>query len=224
MATGETMDLLGEGLCRGTTGQLLRERRSPQCQVTLLVSENLPLLSSNFFSYACELLYLLLILHIGRDIDRHRRSSQLHRQQTSLHDSSYSSRLIQGDFIQAHLAEISTEGGPKLLSTPKTSRFVIQRFQMWLSLVFWLTDITEHLLSGLQGLSVSEGLRKLRATPLNLAVKMEIRYGKTSWNGLHNKATCIGLLILLLLHCSPCPLFYQATYFHQCPQKKYFIL
>lgn len=118
------MDLFSEGLCRGTTGQLRHERRSPQCQVTLLVRENRSLLSSNLLSYACELSYLLLILHIGRDIDRHKRSSQLHRQETPLHDSSYSSRLIQGDFIQAHLTEISTEGGPKLLTTPKISRLV----------------------------------------------------------------------------------------------------
>lgn len=53
-------------------------------------------------------------------------------------------------------------------------------------------------MSDLQGLSVSEGLRKLRATPLNLAVKMEIRYGKT-FNGLHSKATYIGLFILLFV-------------------------
>lgn len=43
---------------------------------------------------------------------------------------------------------------------------------------------------------MSEGLRKLRATPLNLAVKMEIRYGKT-FKGLHSKTTCTGLFIIV---------------------------
>lgn len=42
---------------------------------------------------------------------------------------------------------------------------------------FWFTENNkEQLVSTLKGLSVSERMRKLRAMPLNLANKMEIRY------------------------------------------------
>lgn len=78
---------------------------------------------------------------------RARHSSQLHRHQASSHDSSHPSRPLQGDFVQADAEENITEEKEK-----------------------------EQLVSNLRGLSVSEGMRKLRATPLSLAEKMELRY------------------------------------------------
>lgn len=42
---------------------------------------------------------------------------------------------------------------------------------------FWFTENKrEQLVCNLRGLSASEGMRKLRAMPLSLADKMEIRY------------------------------------------------
>lgn len=86
--------------------------------------------------YACELLYLTFV-HAGPNSDaviswRARRSSELHRHQTAPHDSSHPSRLIQDDFVQAHVEEIGTEGGPKmlkLLTTPNTRQlwFTVSR-------------------------------------------------------------------------------------------------
>ncbi|XP_051244904.1 transmembrane channel-like protein 6 [Dicentrarchus labrax] len=79
---------------------------------------------------------------------RTRRSgqSQLHQHQTSSHVSPHTSRTIQEDTVQADMEEISTEENKK-----------------------------EQLVSNLRGLSASEGMRKLRAMPLSLADKMEIR-------------------------------------------------
>ncbi|XP_070779500.1 transmembrane channel-like protein 6 [Enoplosus armatus] len=77
---------------------------------------------------------------------RARNTSRLHQHQTSSHDSSHASRPIQDDFVQADTEEISTEENKK-----------------------------EQLVSNLRGLSVTEGMRKLRAMPLSLADKMEIR-------------------------------------------------
>ncbi|XP_044037256.1 transmembrane channel-like protein 6 [Siniperca chuatsi] len=77
---------------------------------------------------------------------RARHSSQLHRHQTSSHDSSHPSRPIQDDTVQADMEEISNEENKR-----------------------------EQLVSNLRGLTVSEGMRKLRAMPLSLADKMEIR-------------------------------------------------
>ncbi|XP_019116582.2 transmembrane channel-like protein 6 [Larimichthys crocea] len=67
-------------------------------------------------------------------------------QQTSSHASSQPSRHIQNDFVEADMEEINTEENNK-----------------------------EQLVSTLKGLSVSERMRKLRAMPLNLENKMEIR-------------------------------------------------
>ncbi|XP_042361831.1 transmembrane channel-like protein 6 [Plectropomus leopardus] len=75
-----------------------------------------------------------------------RGSSQRHRYQTSTHDSSHPSRPIQDDFVQADTEEISPEENKK-----------------------------EQLVSNIRGLSVNEGMRKLKATPLSLADKMEVR-------------------------------------------------
>ncbi|XP_071329673.1 transmembrane channel-like protein 6 [Trachinotus anak] len=73
------------------------------------------------------------------------RRSQLRRSQKTSRDSSHPSRLIQVDFSEDDVEEISTEGEQ------------------------------EKLASSLRGLSVSEGVGKLRAMPLSLTDKMEIR-------------------------------------------------
>ncbi|KAM9346651.1 transmembrane channel-like protein 6 [Symphorus nematophorus] len=89
---------------------------------------------------------------------RARRSSQLHRQQTSSHNPSRPGRPIQENFVQADIEEISSEVDNLVLSN------------------FWFTENKkEQLLSNLRGLSASEGMRKLRAMPLSLADKVEIR-------------------------------------------------
>ncbi|XP_068574701.1 transmembrane channel-like protein 6 [Cebidichthys violaceus] len=75
-----------------------------------------------------------------------RESSQLYRQQTSSCDSSHPSRTIPEDVEQADMEEVSTEENNK-----------------------------RQLVLDLRGLSVSEGMRKLRATPLSLADKMDVR-------------------------------------------------
>ncbi|KAM6913385.1 transmembrane channel-like protein 6 [Lycodopsis pacificus] len=77
---------------------------------------------------------------------RGRESSQLHRQQTSSCDSSHPSRTIREDVEQADVEEVGTEGNKK-----------------------------RQLMLDLRGLSASEGMRKLRATPLSLADKMHVR-------------------------------------------------
>ncbi|XP_039977262.1 transmembrane channel-like protein 6 isoform X3 [Xiphias gladius] len=74
------------------------------------------------------------------------RHSQLRRHQTSSRDSSHPSRSIQVDFSEADVAGLSAEDNKR-----------------------------EQLVSNLRGLSVSEGMRKLRAMPLSLANKMELR-------------------------------------------------
>ncbi|XP_039681476.1 transmembrane channel-like protein 6 isoform X4 [Perca fluviatilis] len=81
-------------------------------------------------------------------IPRHARNlSPLHRHQTSSQDSSQPSRPMQEDSVQANIEEeISNEENKK-----------------------------EQLVSILRGLSVSEGMRKLQASPLSLAEKMEVR-------------------------------------------------
>ncbi|XP_059203092.1 transmembrane channel-like protein 6 [Centropristis striata] len=80
-------------------------------------------------------------------IPQHARdSSQQHRHQAVSHDSPQPSRPIQEDLIQAETEEISSEENKK-----------------------------ERLVSNLRGLSVSEGMRKLRGTSLSLADKMEVR-------------------------------------------------
>ncbi|KAL3053701.1 hypothetical protein OYC64_006094 [Pagothenia borchgrevinki] len=66
--------------------------------------------------------------------------------QTSSHDSSHHSKSIQADFVQEEMEEISAE-----------------------------ENKYEQLVSNLRGLSVSEAMRKLRATPLSLADKMRVR-------------------------------------------------
>ncbi|XP_078125358.1 transmembrane channel-like protein 6 isoform X2 [Sander vitreus] len=80
-------------------------------------------------------------------IPRHARNlSRLHQHQTC-QDSSQPSRPMQEDFVQANIEEeISNEENKK-----------------------------EQLVSILRGLSVSEGMSKLRASPLSLADKMEVR-------------------------------------------------
>nr|XP_046272062.1 transmembrane channel-like protein 6 isoform X2 [Scatophagus argus] len=75
-----------------------------------------------------------------------RHSPQPRQHQTSSHDSSHPSRPIQEGFLQADMEDMISEENKK-----------------------------EQLLSDLQGLSVSEGMRKLRAMPLCLRDKMEIR-------------------------------------------------
>ncbi|XP_063760737.1 LOW QUALITY PROTEIN: transmembrane channel-like protein 6 [Eleginops maclovinus] len=75
-----------------------------------------------------------------------RDTSQLHQPQTSSHDSCHPSGPIQGDFVQEDMEEISAE-----------------------------ENQNEQLVSKLRGLSVSEAMRKLRATPLSLADKMRVR-------------------------------------------------
>lgn len=61
----------------------------------------------------------------------------------------------------------------QLLIAPNIQRLVIN----WSFLTFWFTENKkQQLVSNLRGLSVSERLRKLRAMPLSLADKMEIRY------------------------------------------------
>ncbi|XP_076609805.1 transmembrane channel-like protein 6 [Chaetodon auriga] len=77
---------------------------------------------------------------------RARHSSRLHRHQASSHDSSHPSRPLQDDSVQADAEENITEENKR-----------------------------EQLVSNLRGLSVSEGMRKLRAMPLSLAEKMELR-------------------------------------------------
>ncbi|XP_070838187.1 transmembrane channel-like protein 6 [Chaetodon trifascialis] len=77
---------------------------------------------------------------------RARHSSQLHRHQAPSHGSSHPSRPLQDDSVQADAEENITE-----------------------------EKEMEQLVSNLRGLSVSEGMRKLRATPLSLAEKMELR-------------------------------------------------
>lgn len=74
------------------------------------------------------------------------RSSQLHRHQTTSQDSSHHSRPIQDNFALTDLEEISSEENKK-----------------------------EQLVSSLRGLSVGDTMRKLRAMPLSLADKMELR-------------------------------------------------
>ncbi|XP_035853030.1 transmembrane channel-like protein 6 isoform X3 [Sander lucioperca] len=80
-------------------------------------------------------------------IPRHARNlSRLHQHQTC-QDSSQPSRPMQEDFVQANIEEeLSNEENKK-----------------------------EQLVSILRGLSVSEGMSKLRASPLSLADKMEVR-------------------------------------------------
>ncbi|XP_029292613.1 LOW QUALITY PROTEIN: transmembrane channel-like protein 6 [Cottoperca gobio] len=68
------------------------------------------------------------------------------RHQTSSHDSSHTSRLIQEDFGQTDMEENGTGENKK-----------------------------EQLVSDLRGLSVSEAMCKLRATPLSLTDKMKVR-------------------------------------------------
>nr|XP_033500270.1 transmembrane channel-like protein 6 isoform X1 [Epinephelus lanceolatus] len=77
---------------------------------------------------------------------RARDSSRLQQHQTSSQDASDSSRPTHNEFVQAEMKEINTEENKK-----------------------------EQLVSSLRGLSVSEGMRKLRATPISLADKMEVR-------------------------------------------------
>ncbi|XP_070703714.1 transmembrane channel-like protein 6 [Pempheris klunzingeri] len=75
-----------------------------------------------------------------------RQSSQLRRSQASSHDAPRPSRPVQDELMQADPEETSTEENKR-----------------------------EQLVSNLRGLSVSEGMRKLRAMPLSLVDKMEIR-------------------------------------------------
>ncbi|XP_033500270.2 transmembrane channel-like protein 6 isoform X1 [Epinephelus lanceolatus] len=77
---------------------------------------------------------------------RARDSSRLQQHQTSSQDASDSSRPTHNEFVQAEMKEINIEENKK-----------------------------EQLVSSLRGLSVSEGMRKLRATPISLADKMEVR-------------------------------------------------
>ncbi|XP_049418235.1 transmembrane channel-like protein 6 isoform X4 [Epinephelus fuscoguttatus] len=77
---------------------------------------------------------------------RARDSSRLQQHQTSSQDASNSSRPTHNEFVQAEMEEINTEENKK-----------------------------EQLVSSLRGLSVSEGMRKLRAMPISLADKMEVR-------------------------------------------------
>ncbi|KAG8006945.1 Transmembrane channel-like protein 6, partial [Nibea albiflora] len=77
---------------------------------------------------------------------RARQSPPPRHRQTSSHASSQPSRHIQEDFVEADVEEIDTEENNK-----------------------------EQLVSDLRSLSASERMRKLRAVPLNLANKMEIR-------------------------------------------------
>ncbi|XP_028455042.1 transmembrane channel-like protein 6 isoform X2 [Perca flavescens] len=81
-------------------------------------------------------------------IPQHARNlSQLDRHQTSSQDSSQPSRPMQEDSVQANIEEeICNEENKK-----------------------------EQLVSILRGLSVGEGMRKLQASPLSLADKMEVR-------------------------------------------------
>ncbi|XP_034567824.1 transmembrane channel-like protein 6 [Notolabrus celidotus] len=72
--------------------------------------------------------------------------SQQHRHQTGIQDSPQPSRIIQDDFAPADIEEISTE-----------------------------ENKVEQLASHLRGLSVSEGICKLRAMPHSLVDKMKIR-------------------------------------------------
>uniref|UniRef100_A0AAQ5YK82 Transmembrane channel-like protein n=1 Tax=Amphiprion ocellaris TaxID=80972 RepID=A0AAQ5YK82_AMPOC len=84
-----------------------------------------------------------------------RGSSQLRRPQTASHP--HTSRPVQEDFIQE---EISTEDAVDDLIGSN----------------FWfIEDNKEQLVANLQGFSVSDGMCKLRAMPLSLADKLEIR-------------------------------------------------
>ncbi|XP_056262932.1 transmembrane channel-like protein 6 [Pseudoliparis swirei] len=92
-----------------------------------------------------------VVVHTGMDsaavTPRHSRgSSMLRRPQTSSWDSSHPSRTIRDDSVQADMEEIDTEENKK-----------------------------KQLVLNLRGLSVKEGMRKLRATPLSLADKMAVR-------------------------------------------------
>ncbi|XP_008301437.1 transmembrane channel-like protein 6 isoform X2 [Stegastes partitus] len=82
-----------------------------------------------------------------------RRSSQLHRPQTSSHPCS--SSPIQEEFVQADVEEINSEDAADNLVG---------------------SDYKEQLVANLQGFSVRDGMRKLRAMTLSLADKMEIRH------------------------------------------------
>lgn len=206
-------------LCRGSIGRQLHWRCSPQCPVAILVRQNLRPLSFFFFLdgviYARELL-CLPIVRTGSNSDavisRHaKRSSQRHQHQASPHDSPHPSRLIQDDFVQADLEEISTEGGLKMLSysllrtLDGCSSCSADQMQQITdnSRHFWFPENKEQLLSNLQGLSVNESLRKLRAMPLSLADKMEIRYMR-HWQLL---VTCQEKLLALVIITS-LPVFY----------------
>ncbi|XP_044187483.1 transmembrane channel-like protein 6 isoform X1 [Thunnus albacares] len=79
------------------------------------------------------------------------RSSQLHRHQTTSQDTSHHSRPIQDDFVLTDVEEISGEE------------------------CGFTENEKEQLLSRLQGLSVADSMRKLRAMPLSLADKKELR-------------------------------------------------
>ncbi|XP_018560206.1 transmembrane channel-like protein 6 [Lates calcarifer] len=79
-------------------------------------------------------------------ISRRFRHPQLHRHQTSSRDSFQPSGLIQVDFSEADVVEVSAEESKM-----------------------------EQLASNFRGLSLSEGMRKLRAMPLSLGEKMELR-------------------------------------------------
>ncbi|XP_069559020.1 transmembrane channel-like protein 6 [Brachyistius frenatus] len=92
---------------------------------------------------------------------RARRSSQLHRHRTSSHDSPHLSRSIQGGFIREDVEEISDEAGAE--------------DNLNGSNVGLTEDHREQLVSDLRGLSVSDGMRRLRALALSLAAKKEIR-------------------------------------------------
>nr|XP_020476624.1 transmembrane channel-like protein 6 [Monopterus albus] len=73
-------------------------------------------------------------------------SSQLHQNQASPHGSAHSFRPVRDGLSKVDVKEISTEENKK-----------------------------ERLVSSIRGLSLGEGIRKLRAMPLSLTDKMEIR-------------------------------------------------
>ncbi|PWA17756.1 hypothetical protein CCH79_00008386 [Gambusia affinis] len=89
-----------------------------------------------------------------------RETCALQRHQTSSRDSLHISRVTQDDITSPEFEEISTEDRANDLAGSG----------------LWCAETNkEQLMSELRGLSESEGMRKLRAMPLSLVDKMEIR-------------------------------------------------
>ncbi|KAM4534883.1 transmembrane channel-like protein 6 [Fundulus diaphanus] len=100
--------------------------------------------------------------------------------QTSSHDSLHTPRVTQEGTIRHDLEEVGTEDGTKYLVGSRCAE-----------------SSKEQLVSDLRGLSVSEGMRKLRAMPLSLVDKREIRkcsFSPAARNSLNRNLFCNNLL------------------------------